>query len=167
MKNKIVNGFFYTLLVLYVLHIIFLYIKLPAAIVLHYNGEGKPDNWGNKGIFVLIQLLLLLLPLGFELLMKFFDKIPQSLINLGNKEYWLSDGKIQETKQYLIMMFRIFSIIYLTYIILIFSIVYNANITNTTLNMTIFIPALVIFLITTLVWTVVLLAKFYTKPRGT
>jgi uncharacterized membrane protein len=73
------------------------YPILPDNIAIHFGTDGTPNNWSSKIEFIVIigglMVLLLGVFFGLSLILK---KLPDSLINLPNKEYWLA-GERRET----------------------------------------------------------------------
>jgi uncharacterized membrane protein len=74
------------------------YPLLPEKMASHFGISGQPDAWATKASLIRAYLVttgicaLLFLGISFGI-----SKIPPSLINLPNKEHWLSDERKQET----------------------------------------------------------------------
>jgi len=89
---------FLTLCVLCVAHAAWYYPQLPDKVASHFGPSGQPDAWSTKTFFVAFYLVITginaLLFLGISFGM---SKIPVSLINLPNKDYWLSEERKQKT----------------------------------------------------------------------
>jgi uncharacterized membrane protein len=74
------------------------YPLLPDRVASHFGASGQPDAWSGKDTFLKIYLIavafiaILFSGMGFIL-----RKTPSSLINLPNKDYWLSPERRQET----------------------------------------------------------------------
>jgi hypothetical protein len=64
---------------------------LPDLVAIHFNISGEPDGWASKWINALLFcgmfLFLNVLYGGLPVLLK---KIPVSLINIPNREYWFA-----------------------------------------------------------------------------
>ena len=71
-----------------------IYPELPDQMVTHMNLQGKPDGYGSTDQFLLAfgmaVVLINLMPPLVPLLMK---KLPASLVNLPNKEYWFANAE--------------------------------------------------------------------------
>lgn len=89
---------FLILCLLYVAHVIWYYPQLPDRVASHFSFSGQPDAWSTKTFFVTFYLVITggcaLLFIGVSFGM---SKIPVSLINLPNKDYWLSEDHKQQT----------------------------------------------------------------------
>ena len=78
---------------------IYYYPLLPDHVASHFGASGRSDAWSSKDMFVKIYLFavafvaILFSGIGFVL-----RRTPSNLINLPNKDYWLSperrDGTI-------------------------------------------------------------------------
>ena len=79
-------------------HAAYYYPLLPERVASHFGGSGRPDAWSSKETFLKIYVgavafIAVLFPgVGFLV-----SKTPNSLINLPNKDYWLSPERRSET----------------------------------------------------------------------
>jgi uncharacterized membrane protein len=75
---------------------------LPDEVASHFGASGQPDGWSSRNGFLAMQLvtssLCALIFWGAALGM---SKLPDSVINLPHKEFWLSPERRQETHDYL------------------------------------------------------------------
>jgi uncharacterized membrane protein len=89
---------FLVLCVLCVAQGVYYYPLLPERVASHFGLSGQPDAWSTKTSFVTFYFIITgfvtLLFLGIRFGM---SKIPSSLINMPNKDYWLSPERKQET----------------------------------------------------------------------
>lgn len=89
---------FLMLCVLSVAQTVWYYPQLPDNVAHHFGLSGQPDAWSTKTYFVTLDLVatgvvaLLFLGSSFGL-----SKIPVSVINLRNKDYWMAEERKQET----------------------------------------------------------------------
>jgi uncharacterized membrane protein len=89
---------FLVLCVLCVAQAVYYYPRLPETVASHFNRAGQPDVWSSKATFVRIYLAVTGLVTILFLAVTFtMSKIPVSLINLPNKDYWLSEERRQDT----------------------------------------------------------------------
>ncbi len=88
-----------TLLALVGLHIAWLAPLLPETVAAHFGPDG-PNNWTSRTALLLSYALV---NLGFVALLVvpilFLNKIPESLINLPHKDYWLAPQRRGDTQR--------------------------------------------------------------------
>ena len=99
---------FIILLLLCIGHAAYYYPLLPDRVASHFGASGQPDAWSSKESFVkiyffVIAFIAVLFP-GIGLIL---GKIPASLINLPNKDHWLSPERREETIAVLIPLVRL------------------------------------------------------------
>ena len=80
--------------------IIYFYPIMPSHIAVHFNAAGMADGWGPKqhffGIIGTVLALLTIMFAGISLLIRV---LPDSRINLPNKDYWLAPERRAQTHQ--------------------------------------------------------------------
>ena len=85
---------------------LYYYPKLPDEVASHFGAGGEPDGWMSKTSFITFYLVftgfMALMFLGMSFGM---SKIPVSLFNLPNKDYWLSAERKQETFDFMFWYF--------------------------------------------------------------
>ena len=89
---------------------IWYYPQLPERVASHFGPSGQPDAWSTKRSFVTFYLMTT----GFCALVFFgislgIYKIPQNLINLPNKDYWLSPERQKTTFDFMFQYFLWFA----------------------------------------------------------
>ena len=85
-------------LIVVVWQIVYWYPQLPDIIPSHFDAQGNVDGEMAKTPFlVLMAVLNAVFLIGFPLLGKLLSKLPDSLINLPNKEYWLAPERREST----------------------------------------------------------------------
>jgi uncharacterized membrane protein len=71
--------------------IIYFYPIMPSPMAVHFNAAGAADGWGPKNYFFItiggVIALLATLFAGISLLIRV---LPDSMVNLPNKAYWLA-----------------------------------------------------------------------------
>ena len=90
------------LLLLIILHAVFiwfqLYQTLPDSVISQVNGSGQPVGTMAKNAFMILHLGLLSgMAILFGMPKQIFLKIPTSLWNIPNREYWLSNENKSST----------------------------------------------------------------------
>jgi uncharacterized membrane protein len=81
-------------------HMIWWYGKLPDVVPSHFDAEGNPDGEITKSAYyLLIGLVHAITAFGFPLLILGMKRMPVSLINIPNKDYWLAPERRDQTLQ--------------------------------------------------------------------
>ncbi|MEL7498173.1 MAG: DUF1648 domain-containing protein [Planctomycetota bacterium] len=74
------------------------YPQLPEVLPSHFDQMGEVDGTMKKGpYFLLMGSMQTLFLLGFPLLGKLLGRLPESMINIPNKEYWLDESRKAES----------------------------------------------------------------------
>ncbi|MFZ1699826.1 MAG: DUF1648 domain-containing protein [Pyrinomonadaceae bacterium] len=94
---------FGVLVLLFAAQAFYYYPILPAVVSSHFDGVGDPNGWMAKGSFFALEFVFLALVIGeMTLLPWLVARMPDSLINLPNKTYWL----VPERREYAFDVFR-------------------------------------------------------------
>lgn len=116
-------------------HILYYFPNLPEKMASHFNGLGEPDNWMSKSSFLIFEgVILLLIIAEFTLLPFAIEKFPNSMINVPNKDHWLSEENRAETFSIIREYFEWFSVGLLLLFIAVNELVFRANITRQPLS---------------------------------
>ncbi len=71
--------------------VLFYYPQLPETVPIHFNISGAADRWAGKEVFFGINIVLFLFnTVLFYGIMALIKKGPDWMLNISNKEYWLS-----------------------------------------------------------------------------
>jgi serine/threonine-protein kinase len=74
--------------------------QLPAKLATHFNGRGQADGWMTRDSFVLVWFGM---ELGLVALMwalpQLLRPMPDALINIPNRDYWLAPERRRQTLQ--------------------------------------------------------------------
>ena len=74
------------------------YGDLPDPIASHFDANGEVDGMmGKNGFYILMGLVNLIFLVGFPILGLIIRQLPDSMINLPNKEYWLAPDRRSKT----------------------------------------------------------------------
>jgi uncharacterized membrane protein len=113
----------------FVTQIFYYYPNLPETVASHFNGFGEPDRFASKQSFVLLEgVILMLIVFEFTLLPLLIEKMPDFLLNLPNKDFWLAKERRGETFLTIRRSFEWFSIMLLGLFIAVNQLVFIANI---------------------------------------
>ena len=88
--RKILYWIFAVLSSLYFALLIYYYPFLPERIASHFNISGEADGWMNKESFLILMIIIFVVVNGSLFGITFFIKSSTSIINIPNKEYYLS-----------------------------------------------------------------------------
>jgi uncharacterized membrane protein len=99
-----------TLLAAYAaLHFSWYYQKLPDVVASHFDVHGIANGWQTKPAFFRVFAMVSVLAAAFGFgLPRIITKVPAQLINLPNKQYWLSPEHLAETQEFLSAYFACF-----------------------------------------------------------
>jgi uncharacterized membrane protein len=137
-----------------------LYQGLPDVVATHFDGAGNPNGWMTRGLFFVFEAGLLILVVGeFMMVPRFISRMPRSLINMPNKDYWLSPEHRQETSQIIRSYFEVFGAVVVLLFIVVNQFVYKANIDRANLPPTMWV-VMVAFLVFVAIWVVKLIREF-------
>lgn len=149
------------LIVGFISQFLYYYPNLPEIIASHFNGTGEADSWMSKQGFIIFDaIILLIVILHFTLLPPFLKKLPDSLINLPNKKYWLATERRAETFNTLKTFFEWFAIALLGLFIAVNQLVFQANLAKQNLSAVGIWTIIGIFLTLTIIWLIVLTKHF-------
>ena len=102
MDSRLPKLLFVLLAVFAAVYFFSVYAKLPYVIASHFDAYGNPNGWQSKqvflGFFIGVTVIPTLLVFGVPRIMK---ALPVELINLPNKQYWLSADRATETLEFL------------------------------------------------------------------
>jgi hypothetical protein len=89
---------FFALTVVSIVHAFYYYPRLPDVVASHFSISGQPDAWSSKGFFIGIYIIAVVMNALIFLGITFgINKIPDSMLNLPHKVYWLSEERRQGT----------------------------------------------------------------------
>ena len=146
---------------------LYYYPQLPETVASHYGPSGSADGWSSKTTFLVLYIGLVCFMAGlFALLPRWVRRLPTSMINIPNKDYWLAPERREQTMQRFADQMLSFGIAVVLVLIVIFQLVFTANLPGSqgfsTTTMAIILGG---FLLGVLVWTVRML-RAYRVPRS-
>ncbi|MGE5681154.1 MAG: DUF1648 domain-containing protein [Bacillota bacterium] len=99
-KTSVIIFIFVNLLMAF--EFIYFYPLLPDKMATHFNFSGNADGWAGKTPFFMIFVFIYFISIGSMLLLSFFiNKIPNSMINLPNKDKLLAPERREVTLSYI------------------------------------------------------------------
>jgi uncharacterized membrane protein len=139
--------------------------RVPDILATHFGGRGQPNGWQTHSAFFVTELFVVVLAAGIGFgVPTLLGKIPVSLVNLPNKDYWFAPERRETTLALTRASFAWFGCALLAFLIFVNELVFRANLqTPSRLNTTAFVAALFAFLGFTAIWTIRLVRKFATR----
>ena len=89
---------FLGLCILCIVHALYYSFLLPDNVASHFGSSGKPDAWSSRNVFITVYLVSVVMTAVIFLGIVFgIPMLPNSMINLPHKDFWLSEEKRRET----------------------------------------------------------------------
>ncbi len=135
---------------------------LPDRVASHFDGSGRANAFQDKAAFMRFYMgLVVLLAAVFGLMPKLIRRLPSSMINLPNRDYWLAPERREETLDVLDDRMAWMGVLVLALVTGLMELTFRTNLTgNPSLPPSLMVPVLVGFVALTLAWTVALLVRF-------
>ncbi len=106
--------------------------QLPDLVASHFNGYGEADGWTDKFSLMLTYYLIVSFIISiFLIIVVLIKKIPDRMINLPNKSYWLEQTRREETIESIRNYLSWIGIVSILFMVFVFSEIYSANIKRT------------------------------------
>lgn len=145
----------------FVAQILFYYPNLPARMASHFDAAGKANDWMAKENFMIFEFVILLIIVSeFALLPVLIEKMPDALVNLPNKNFWLAAERRAKTFAVMRNYFDYFAVALLGLLIAINQMIFKANINRTNLPPATMWTILGAFLLFTIVWMIKFTRQF-------
>lgn len=104
------------------------YPRLPDVVASHFNAAGDVNGWMPKSAFAAIAVGLLAMIVTVPLLVRgSVLRIPDSQINLPNKQYWLAPERREETLETIVNQQAVTAAALLGFLAITFHDLYQAN----------------------------------------
>jgi uncharacterized membrane protein len=102
--------------------------RLPDRIASHFDFSGRPNGWMSRTEFmVFTAIMLVALYFVFGAMPALLAKLPDWMINMPRKDYWLAPEHKTESLAYLRTWMRWFGCLTLLMLLAIFELVFRAN----------------------------------------
>ena len=162
--RKISRIIFVIALLLCIGQAFYYYPLLPDRVASHFGASGLPNAWSDKETFLKIYLFIVVfVGILFSIISVVIRKLPDSMINLPNKDYWLSLGRRQETIDFLARQFLWFGSATLLLLLDVFHQSFNVN-PGKAQNLSHPVASLAIYIGFSLLWSIILIVKFMRLP---
>ena len=167
-NTRLPNSIFLFLVALAGVQFFYYSPRLPEIIGAHFAKSGSVNGWETKIVFFSLELVIIVLAAVVSFgIPRIIEALPDSLINLPHKEYWLSGGRRNETLAYLRLWTAWFGCALLAFLLFVMELVFRANLqTPPQLNNGAFVPALLAFVVfdTILIFRLILHFSRVEKP---
>ena len=143
-------------------------IYLPPEVAIHFGGKGVPDSWGTREFQAFFFLAI---DLGMFLMFLFIPslilKLPQKLISMPNRDYWLKEENKAKFKSIFEELWWEYGFALLSFLLLTEALTIDANLSSPIqLNYGIFWFLFVVFMAYTILWTVRICSAFAVPVDG-
>lgn len=126
--NRSVTAAFVTLVFLSLAQAAWQHGRLPETVASHFDGSGKADGWMPRGHQTAWHLgTVLFMAAMFEGIARIARHIPDELINIPHRNYWLVPGRRDETIAWLGTLVRTMGCVVLLFFVGLFHQVYRVN----------------------------------------
>ncbi|MDD5308209.1 MAG: DUF1648 domain-containing protein [Deltaproteobacteria bacterium] len=137
------------------------YPRLPEVVASHFDAAGRPNDWAPKVALLAIYLaVLVLMTVIFAVVPGHILKVPDSMINLPNKAYWLAPERRAVTEGKLALFMAECGVATIALLVCVFQMVFTANLSRAPSLPKGIVVLLVAFLAYMTVWTVRLFLAF-------
>ena len=140
--------------------------RLPETVASHFGGDGRPDGWSSKAGFLwAFWIMFGSMSAMFGAIWFFVPRVPDSLVNLPDKEYWLAPERRARTHEHirsLILELGVATLIFMAFCqhqVLRFNLGQSERIEY-------FWPAMILLLLWVIVRSIVNVRYFYKKPAS-
>ena len=122
--------------------------QLPDQVATHFGVDGQPNDWMSRSastiVFLMLQLGVPMFLLGITSLA---FRMPVSMLNIPNGEYWLQPERRAATIAHMSLMMTWIAVLTSLFMTIIGHLTFMANRTGNGLNLPLFLSALITFLI--------------------
>jgi len=102
--------------------------RLPALVAQHFGADGRANGWASRDAFFILSWTILLgVSAIFMLTPRMLRRVPVSLINLPNKDYWLAPGRKEESFNFLERQMEWMGVLTVAFLALVLHLAIRAN----------------------------------------
>lgn len=143
------------------------YPQLPSMVAAHFDAAGRPNGWAPKGVFLTLYALVVALMMGIFLIVPVLvARLPISLINLPNKEYWLAPERRRRTWGTIQVYLSVLGNATVAFVLIVFQLVIRANLSPPPLLSPVMWLLLLALLAFAVIWAVRFIRAFTRLPRA-
>jgi uncharacterized membrane protein len=143
------------------------YPRLPEVVASHFDAAGRANDWAPKaallGIYVAVLALMTVI---FAVIPRRIARLPDSVINLPNKAYWLAPERRAETEGKIALLMLESGVATVALLVCVFQMVFTANLSCAPSLPGGIVILLAAFMAYMVVWTVRLFRSFKLPSGG-
>jgi uncharacterized membrane protein len=146
-NTRLPNSIFFMLIVLGAAQFFFYAPRLPETLASHFGKAGSVNAWQTKTVFFSMELAIIVLAVVVSFsIPRVIAAMPVSMINLPQKQFWLSPDRREDTLAYIRTWTAWLGCALLAFLLFVMELVFRANLHSPPqLNMAAFVPALLAF----------------------
>ena len=135
---------------------------LPDIVATHFGASGAANGFMTRSFYVRFMLVfVVLLPLSLSFLINRVLRLPNTRVNIPNREYWLAPERRAGTVELLRRHMRFFGVLLVAFLCYVHWLVVQANrVAPPTLDSSRFTGGLAAFMVALISWIVVLRRNF-------
>ena len=143
---------------------LYYYPRLPAVVAQDFGVDGRANGWASRDVFFVISWTILLgISAIFMLAPRLLRRVPASLINLPNKDYWLAPDRKEESLNFLERQMEWMGVLTVGFIAMVMHLAIRANLVpERRLENVPFLILLFAYLAATILWIAKLYRRFPT-----
>lgn len=121
--------------------------QLPEKVATHFGIDGQPNDWMSRdSATIVLAGFQVIIPLMLISITSAARRLPDSMINIPNRDYWLTGDRRNDTLAYVSTMMAWIAVMTAAFMSVIAHLTFRANTTGVGLNMPVFGTALVTYL---------------------
>ncbi|RMH70440.1 MAG: DUF1648 domain-containing protein [Gemmatimonadetes bacterium] len=158
----------YLILILAAVQCLYYAPQLPDVVASHFDAQNQPDGWCSKSEFINLYLILMGgLAILFVMMGGLMRHLPNTVINLPNKDYWLAPERSETTMNVIQREMHLMAVFTLLFLMIVVELIFRANLNPPpVLPGVAFWSILGIFMAFTVGWGIRFVVIFSSVPEG-
>lgn len=125
---RLSRALYFGLLAILIIRFVMQFFSLPPVVASHFGPGGQPDGWMPREAFALVGVLPVVVSLVVVVVAPLLTaRLPASMINLPNKEYWLAPERREQAFSKLGAEMEWFGALLIAFFIFTYELVFQAN----------------------------------------
>lgn len=139
----------------------FYYTQLPDVVATHFGADGKPNDWMTRlNATLVVGGIQVLVPMFLVAVSWLAMRLPESMLNIPNREYWLQPDKKQATLAHMRLMLSWIAVSTITLMAVMSHLTFLANKESQSLNTVLSAVALGVYLTVVFAIAIVSVRRF-------